>query len=347
MISDMDRPQMFNDILDAAEGDPEALRAAARQMSTHDGELAEDLHLAALLRDVAPARSEVDSARLHIGQLLTREILADPASDEARHIPFRPLRLSEPPNFAGEPVASAETAPDSARPATQAASPTRAPGAWRLSQRRTVASGAAAAALFLALTVGLSIAAADSLPDSPLYGLKRGEETVLLTLPLDENTHARALGMVALRRLTEAQAEARAHHDTQATALLTQYSGDMVQLITLAATIQAHKQDSSAVTAQISQLVQAQSIVMQSAPALGDSAFSAALSSSVTIVQATLAQQHVNVPGMNGQNPGKDHSGQPTPTPSPTQSPTPTPSGTPTPSHGHGHEHSGASANTQ
>lgn len=347
MIPEMDRPQRFNDILDVAGSDPEALLLAARQIHDGDEELAGDLRLAALLRGVMPDKSEVDSARLRIGQMLTREVLADPANSDARHMPFRPLRLSEPPDFEPQVVDRQDGARAASLPTSRGAAVARF---IRMPWRQMLVRGGVAAALLLALTAGLSFAAAGSLPESPLYGLKRGEETLLLALPLDENSHARALTMVAMRRLQEAEAEAQEHQDAKATALLAEYNSDVVQLITLAATIQAHNEDATAVTDQISQIVQAQTVVVNSATTLGDTAFTNALTVSVATIQTTLKQQHVVVPGMGGQNTGKGHQVQPGPTPTPSPTPSPAPTGTPAPtptpggSHGHGHGHNAATS---
>ncbi len=353
MISDMDRERQFDDILDVASGDVEALLAAARQLERRDEKMSADLRLIAFLCETTPSKAEIDSARLRVGQRLTRDILAAPLDEDARKLALRPLRLSEPPETTPDAVVSTRAAePSSAgntSPSITASSPRMSRDWLRISQS-VIFWAVAAATLFLALGMGLTLASAQSLPESPLYGIKRAEEAIMLALPLDANARAQTLGMIAIRRLQEAQAEASAHHDAQAKALLSQYNDDMRQLIMLAASVKAQHGDSGAITAQIAQALQAQQAIQQSAVTTSDTTFKQALANSSAAIATSLQQQNISLPSANsgagpngGDNPG-GVTGTPTASPTPTTSPTPTASPTPS-SHGHGHGHGHGSAN--
>ncbi len=334
MIPEMDRERQFDSILDAAENDGEALIAAARQIERRDAEVSADLRLLAQLLNVAPSRGEIDSARLRVGQRLTHDIFASNGNEDAQKHALRTLRLSEPPEPILTPVESA----------SETASTTSTPRAARIPRRmprmrRIFIGTAAAAALLLAFGVGLTAASAQSLPESPLYGIKRAEESFLLALPLSDSARAWTLSMAAQRRLVEAQSEAIAGHNTEALALLRQYDEDMQSLIMLAASINAQHGDSSAVTEQILVILQMQQTIQQSTIEFKDSVFSQALKDSAATITATLQEQNVTLPSTKsgaGQNSGKSHSG--TATPTPTIGPTPTPPGS-SGTHGHGHGH--------
>ena len=336
MISKMDREGQFNSILDSAEGDADSLLFAARQIERRDADLSANLHLLAQLRQTAPSRAEIDKARLRVGQRLTRDIFADPDDVGAQERALRQLRLSEPPETAVYPAISMRDATSAPTPSASP-TPTLAYPKRTFTRRRVIMGTAAAAALFLALSAGLTAASAQSLPESPLYNVKLAEESILLAFPQSDNTRAQTLSMIAERRLMEAQAEANAHHDSEATTLLSQYNGDMRQLIMLAASVNQQHGDSSAITAQIAQVIQTQQTIQLAAAAQGDSTFTQALSDSAATVSVTLKKQNVTLPGANGnagQNNGKGHGGVSSATP--TIGPTPTPPGS-SGSHSHGH----------
>lgn len=351
MIHDMDRQRQFNDILDAADGDAGALITAASLLDERDAAMAANLRLIAQLRQLAPPRSEIESARLRIGQRVTREVLGDMSDEDAPMAPLRSLRLSEPPAPDDHSLtdllnkARAHSAP--AHALTGAHVPAVGPRnpLWRHVRKRAAIGAVAAATLLLALGVGLSYASLDSLPGSPLYGLKRGEESLMLVMPQGVESHARTLSMIAVRRLVEAQAESRAHHDTQAKMLLQQYNDAMNQLISLAATVKSQHGDNSVVTAQIVQVLAVQSTIQQTTMYANDPVFASALENSVAQVQRALNQSQIATPSANDANPNseKGHGNQPNgaSTPSPTVAPTsaPTASPTPTPSNGHGRGH--------
>jgi hypothetical protein len=362
MVHDMERQRQFNDILDAADGNAGALITAASMLDERDAAMAANLRLIAQLRQIAPPRSEIESARLRIGQRVTREVFGDISDEDARMAPLRSLRLSEPPapddqsladllNKARAHAARAHAAPAHTLTGAHVSAVGPRNPLWRHVRKRAAMGAFAAATLLLALGVGLSYASADSLPGSPLYGLKRGEESLMLVMPQSVESHARTLSMIAVRRLVEAQAESRAHHDTQAKMLLQQYNDAMNQLIGLAATIKSQHGDNSVVTAQILQVLAVQATIQQTTIYTNDPVFASALENSVAQVQRALDQSHIATPNANGANPNseKDHGNQPNsaPTPSPTvaptsaptASPTPSPSPSPTPSNRHEHGH--------
>ncbi len=341
MISD-DRERQFDTILDVADSDTEALLAASRQIQRNDPEMGANLRLIAMLRGITPDKAEIDTARLRIGQRLTRDILADPDEVDTQKHGLRPLRLSEPPEIA---LSRAETGGDSASAAVESVSRSPIAGARRMSTRRRIILGAvAAAALLLALGAGLTTASAQSLPESPLYGVKRAEESILLALSMSDDARAQTLGMIAERRLLEAQAEDGERHEAEVAILLGQYNDDMRQLIMLAASVNAHHGDSSAITAQIAQVLQMQQDIQRAATAQGDRAFMKALNDSAAAIAATLRAENVTLPNANdaaGQNNGKNHD---VATATPTFGPTPTTPGS-SGSHSHGNGHGNSHTN--
>ncbi|HEU0028944.1 MAG TPA: DUF5667 domain-containing protein [Ktedonobacterales bacterium] len=335
MTRDTDRERRLDAILTAAEGDAGAVRAAARQIQQRDGGLAADLRLVAQLHETMPARAEIDAARLRVGQRLTRDIFGAPPDEGAAAYRLRPLRRSEPP----ETILARDIAEHTRAITTPSLAPT-APGmppralyGRRRSQwRRALLATATAAGLFLAIGGGVTAASAQSMPESPLYSIKRAEESILLALPLSDDSRAEALGMVAQRRLGEAQSEASEFHDAEVSTLLNDYSGDMRQLIMLAASVNERGGDDSNIMTQIAKVMDAEQAIEQRAAAQGLTAFSQALSATTDNIAATLKQHHIDLPGANGDNGkdnGKGHGDPPKATPpagnaTPTVGPTPT-----------------------
>lgn len=347
MTSDADRERQLDAILSKADGDADMPRAASREVQERDADLDADLRLLARLRILEPARQELDDARLRVGQRLTREILAAPGEAEPWWRPFRALRLSAPPKV--DPPANAVT-PAEPTPVTMNSSPALRSNRRAILRRLTVAA-AAAAILLVSFVAGMSALSAQSLPESPLYGVKRAEEAALLSLPMDNNARAETIGMIAQRRLGEAVAEANAHRNREALSLLNQYTSAVRQLISLAAGVAAQGGDTSAITSQIEQALRAAQIAQQSAYQQGQTSFSQALTVSELNVTSSLQQAHVSIPASSGQNGTGGAHGQPTSTiPTPTDvasTPTVTPTSTaqPTPTGNHGlHRHIGHGA---
>ena len=349
MTSDADRERQLDAILSKAEGNADMLPAASREIREHDTILEADLHLLARLRTLEPARQELDDARLRVGQRLTREVLAAPGEAEPWWRPFRELRLSEPPKI--DPPTTAAT-PAEPTPMAVIAPPARRANRRAILRRLTIAT-AAAAVLLVAFVSGISALSAQSLPESPLYGVKRAEEAALLSLPMDNNARAETIGMIAQRRLSEAAAESNAHRNREALSLLNQYTSAVHQLISLAVGVSGQGGDTSVITFQIEQALRAAQVAQQSANQQGQTTFSQALTVTESNVTTSLQQAHVSLPASSGQTGTGDGHNQPTgtiPTPtsefsSPTTTATPSATPQPTPTGNHGlHRHNGHGA---
>lgn len=362
MSSRMERERQFDDILDAAEGDTDALRDAALRARRHDPELGDQLTLIAQLTALKPSRAEVSDARLRIGQRLASAILAGAGEDAALSQPHRQLRLSEPeafqpdrPDFVNErtlanvvPTLAAGAAPPLVTPiARRNMSPSR---------RRLAMSALAIAALVIFIA-GLTALSVSSLPESPLYGVKRTEEAALLALPLDHVSRVQVLSMVALRRLTEADDESEAGRESRATELIHEFSSGVQQMIMIALSPQNDATVRQVIAQQIADVMQAQTNVRQNAIRRGDTTFSKALSASQTTIQTNLQLNHITLPPPdNNVVNGSPTSGVTTPSGAPGGVATPSSIGTVTPtapaatctpgsSHGKGGGNGGGSNN--
>lgn len=84
--------------------------------------------------------------------------------------------------------------------------------AWHAAEVRRPWLAAAVLLLMVAGLLGMSQAAAGSLPGSPLYAVKRGQEWLALQTPLSDSQRGIMLGIVAKRRLAELRIVA-AHGD--------------------------------------------------------------------------------------------------------------------------------------
>jgi hypothetical protein len=370
-----DRERQFDDILDAAGGDSNALRDAARRVARHDLELSADLDFVARLSGIMPSRAEIDSARLAVGQRLASAILAGAGEEAARNGARKQLRRSEPEPYrpghdGGSQAASASaggalipptttTKITSTEPIQRTSSPPAALPRRAVTRGRVFLSAVAAVIALIALGAALTALSASSLPESPLYSVKRAEESVLLAFPLDGASQARVLSMVALRRLTEAQDEAIVGRDREAEILLDQFNDDVRQMIRIAAKASGNASERRAITMQIANVLKVQDVVRNEAQTRGNAAFSQALSASAVALATTLQQSNVTLPSAdnnssqypNGSSGGMTPQPNATPaTPSPggpNASPSPSP-GQPTPTvcpgHGKGHGGSGSAS---
>jgi hypothetical protein len=191
--------------------------------------------------------------------------------------------------------------------------------------RRRLAVGALVVAALVVLATGLTALSALSLPESPLYGVKRAEEVILLALPLDHVSQVRVLSMVALRRLTEASDESEAGRDIRATELVHEFNADVKQMIAIAISPRNDIGSRQVIAQQIADVLQAQTYVRQNAIWRGDKTFSQALGDSQATIQTNLQLNHITLP------PPDDNvvSGLPT---SGSTTPSGTPNGSATPS---------------
>ncbi|MDP2212127.1 MAG: DUF5667 domain-containing protein [Candidatus Aquicultor sp.] len=81
--------------------------------------------------------------------------------------------------------------------------------------RKAILSSAAAAAAIVIAAGGLVYASGDSMPGSPLYGVKRATEKVQLALTLDEESKAKLHYSLAQKRIDEAKSMAESGKDSE------------------------------------------------------------------------------------------------------------------------------------
>jgi hypothetical protein len=362
MSSGTERERQFSDILDSAESNADALRDAALRARLNDPELSDHLALVAQLAALKPSRAEVSDARLRVGQRLSSAILAGEGEAAALSEPQRQLRLSEPEVFhPNRPDCSNERslAHETLNVAVRAMPPLVALIARRSMPpaRRWLAAGALVVTALIVFATGLTALSALSLPESPLYGVKRAEETILLALPLDHVSQVRILSMVALRRLSESNDESEAGRDRRATELVHEFNADVKQMIVIAISPQNDIRSRQVIAQQIADVLQAQTNVRQSAIKRGDKAFSQALTDSQATIQSNLQLNHITLPPPDDTVvSGSPTSGSMAPTGTPSGAATPSNLGTATPtappaictpssSHGKGHDSGGGSNN--
>jgi hypothetical protein len=217
--------------------------------------------------------------------------------------------------------------------------------------------GALGMAALIVFLIGLTALSAPSLPESPFYGVKRAEETILLALPLDHVSQVRVLSMIALRRLAEADDESAAGRDNRATELVYEFNVDVKQMIGIAISSQNDASSRQVIAQQIADVIQAQTNVRQNAIRRGDTMFSQALSDSQATIQTNLQLNRITLPPPdNNVVNGSPTSGVTTPSGAPSGAATPTSIGTVTPtapaatctpgsSHGKGGGNGGGSNN--
>ena len=108
--------------------------------------------------------------------------------------------------------------------------------------RAYVTASAAAAALVI-LVGGLVYASSDSLPQSPLYGLKRAVESVQLALTVDNESKARLHYQLAQKRLAEAKSMAKVGEKKTAVRIYKEAEDSLEQAKKIAKTMPGDGQD--------------------------------------------------------------------------------------------------------
>lgn len=176
----------------------------------------------------------------------------------------------------------------------------------------------------------LSAAAADALPGSPLYAIKRLDEDVQLRLAWSDSAHAEALATIAIHRLDEARAEAARNNTIQALSLMRECDAATHQLIGLVITTRYQHQDDATVTHALAQTLQAEYDALQQAQSNGQSALAQALTTTVAGQQSTLSASNIQIPLLTTPVPTAPVATQPTPATHPTQEPHATPTHKPT-----------------
>lgn len=306
-MSEMDerkQARLFDALLDDADRWNTAPHAQARRAAETDETVAEDLSLVAALRMVAPSRLETEAARERVGQRLAQVMREEPGHATAGRLrgarawlravtapPMRAVRERVTPRLA-------ITAPPAARLANE-----------RL--RRALALGGAAFLLIVALLAGATVASGQALPESPLYGLKRAEETFQLDLARTDGDRGAALAMIAGHRLTEATAVADQQRPDEALALLRQYDAALIQLISLTAEAQtSHEADAARLARAVQATLAAEAQSAAHAAAHGETRFDAAITASTQAAQAQIQQAGLTLPNPPAQSGAGQNVGQ-------------------------------------
>lgn len=292
-MNEMDERQqarLFDALLDDADRWNTAPHAQARRAAEADRTVADDLALVAALRAVAPARLETEAARERVGQRLAQLMREEPGHVTTGRLhgarawlravtapPMRAARERVTPRLA-------ITAPPATRPANK-----------RL--RRVLALGGVAFLLIVALLAGATVASGQALPESPLYSLKRAEETLQLDLAQTDGDKGEALAIIASHRLAEATAEAELRHPDEAQALLRQFDAALYQLISLTAEAQAsHEADAASLIRALRTILAAEAQSSARAAARGETSFKAAIIASAEAALAHIQQLGLVLP---------------------------------------------------
>lgn len=330
-MDDPRRERLFDSLLDAVDHWQTTPEAQARRVEEQDADVARDLSLLPELRAVQPEREETEFARARIAWRLDELMREEPLGAEAARPPdarewmrSRLRALTAPP--AAERAAARERAQR-----REAARATRQARRRALARAVTGQMATLAAALLLlacAALTGASAAAARALPESPLYVVKRAEETALLAISWGDSNRGQTLNLIANHRLGEAASEADLNRSTEAHALLGQFDSVFSQLITLTQHAQAQGEDVAILTSGIQATVASEQSIGARATAHGETDFAAAVSSSAQSAMALM-----RAAGISAADPGNTHghqnSGNPgqTPTPRPTHTPRANPNG--------------------
>lgn len=189
--------------------------------------------------------------------------------------------------------------------------------------RQAFASAMAILVAVVLIGGGTVVASAESLPDHPLYPVKRAVESARLLLAVSPQSKAALRVEFASRRLNEAMAVAQKGQPDQAKELIQEYSSELLSAVVTLEKAAAQGASVSDVSSELRGQVAGQRTAVENAPAvLPDDVLNSALevARQVDGVLAELA-----VPPASGQALPSQPSptGSPTPTPTPTEKPKP------------------------
>jgi len=195
---------------------------------------------------------------------------------------------------------------------------------WQNWQWRQAFAGAVAILVAVVLIGGGTIvASAESLPDHPLYPVKRAVESARLLLAVSPQSKAALHVEFASRRLNEAMAVAQKGQPDQAKELIQEYSSELLSAVVTLEKAAAQGTSVSEVSSELRGQVAGQQTAVENAPAiLPDDALNSALD---VARQVDGALAELAAPPASGQVPPSPlpPTGSPTPTPTPTERPKP------------------------
>lgn len=309
-LDDLRRERLFDSLLSAGDRWHLTLDTQAARAADADVGVAEDLALLARLRALQTGREETEFARARIARQLDELMRAEPLGAEAARPPdarewmrARMRALTAPPA-------------DQVAAARQRAERKEAERGGRLARRQAImgiVTGRAAtlvgSLLLLACCAlaGVSAAAAHALPESPLYAVKRAEETTLLAISWGDSSRGQTLNMIANHRLGEAATEADLNRLPEARSLLSQFDSTFTELVALTRHAQALHEDTSALTSGIQATVASEQSIGATASAHGETSFATAVSTSAQSAMTQMQAAGIGV--SNNPNHGHDHNG--------------------------------------
>ncbi|HZC08135.1 MAG TPA: DUF5667 domain-containing protein [Ktedonobacterales bacterium] len=342
-LEDLRRARLFDTLLDEIEQWRVSPNAQTHRAAEHDEGVAADLALIEALGETQPAREEAQFARARIGRRLDELMRVEPMGAEAARPHPHDARA-----WARARLRALTAPPAAVRASARATNSSHAVEdegdavveVGRVWLRRAAPLVAALLLVFFASLAGASAASAQALPESPLYSIKRGEESVLLALSWGDVSKGQTLTMVASHRLVEAAAEADQGHANEAHALLGEFDSAFSQLIDLGAHARASHEDTSTFVRALQTTLETEQAIAAHASTHGQTAFAQAASMSVKAAAAHMRSVGFTPPstpgGANGNSHANGHgagngngSGNPQQTPGAQAShtPRPTPSG--------------------
>lgn len=304
-LDDEQQAYLFDTLLSDADKWHMPPHAQSRRAAETDETVADDLALVAALRELQPSRNELSSARARVGQRLAEAMRAEPAAPSRLQSARAWLRAVTSPPILASRVAARTGAPAVA--AHQTAEERRERLVSGL--RRLSAFGLALLVVIISLLAGASAASAHALPESPLYMVKRAEESTLLAFSWTDDSKGQTLTMIANHRIVEAAAEAGQRHTPEACSLLNEFDSALSQLIDLTAHAQATHEDTSVLARAIQATLETEQSVATQAATHGESTFAQATTASAQAATAHLARAGIELPKKSRQNNGQ-HNGQ-------------------------------------
>jgi hypothetical protein len=337
-LDDLRRERLFDSLLSAGDRWHLTLNTQAERAADADAGVAEDLALLAHMRALQTGREETEFARARIARQLDELMRAEPLGAEPARPPdahewkrARMRALTAPP--ADEVAAARQRA--ERREAEREARRTRRQAIMGIVTGRAATLVGALLLLACCALAGVSAAAARALPESPLYTVKRAEETTLLALSWGDGSRGQTLNLIANHRLGEAATEADLQRLVEARSLLSQFDSTFTELIALTRHAQALHEDTSALTSGIQATVASEQSIGATANAHGEASFATAVTTSAQSAMTQMQAAGISVStnpnhghdhqgNGNGNGNGNPHgSGTPglTPTPKPTHAP--------------------------
>ncbi len=213
-------------------------------------------------------------------------------------------------------------------------------------QRKRWAPLAICAAMLALVLMGAwtaTVASADALPGSPLYGVKRADENFQLRIAWSSQMRSQALAQIALHRLDEARAEAARGNEAEALMLMNESDAATRQLIDLAVSLKRDHQNDTAAQNALAATLSAEYDALHQAQNDGQTTLAQALSVSVADQQQVMSASDIKTPPSATPGPSSPanaphpaHTPHATPSAHPTPPTHPTPPAHPTPGSGNG-----------